>query len=291
MHVIDMHTHIFPPELIAAREHLRERDRWFGLLYANPRARLASAEDLLASMESAGVAASVAFGFAFLDQGLCRLCNDYVLDAAQRHPGRILPLAVANPLAGARALADVREALDAGAIGIGELMPDGQGFHLEETCLLDPLMELARAAGALVMLHVNEQVGHGYAGKGCQGPQEAYALAQRYPENVLVLAHWGGGLPFYELMPEGRVALHNVYYDTAASLYLYDAAVFRHVHAWAPNKVLLGSDYPLIRQKRFVEHVYSAGLDAEGLQRVLGGNALALLGGLSAVRRLPQEEG
>ncbi|MHB0857485.1 MAG: amidohydrolase family protein [Anaerolineae bacterium] len=290
MHVIDFHTHIFPPELIAERDHYRERDRWFGLLYANPRARMATVEDLLHSMERAGVATSVAFGFAFQDQGLCRLCNDYVLDAARRFPGRVLPMAVTNPCTGPRALADVAEALSGGAIGIGELMPDGQGFRLDEVCRLDALMDLAQSAGALVMLHVNEQVGHDYAGKGCQGPHDAYALAQRHPHNVLVLAHWGGGLPFYEMMPEARAVLRNVYYDTAASPFLYDDAVFRHVIAWAPTKVLLGSDYPLIRQTHFLAHVQAAGLHPEGLEMVLGGNAAALLDRLVSARSTLGEE-
>ena len=42
----------------------------------------------------------------------------------------------------------------------------------------------------------------------------------------LVLAHWGGGLPFYALMPEVAESLSDVYFDTAASPFLYDAKVF-----------------------------------------------------------------
>ena len=39
-------------------------------------------------------------------------------------------------------------------------------------------------------------------------------------------AHWGGGLPFYALMPEVEDSLSNVYFDSAASPFLYDASVF-----------------------------------------------------------------
>ena len=36
------------------------------------------------------------------------------------------------------------------------------------------------------------------------------------------MAHWGGGLPFYGLMKkEGPEVLRRVYFDTAASPYLY----------------------------------------------------------------------
>jgi hypothetical protein len=272
-----MHTHILPPDVIAGREEYRQRDRWFGLLYGNPRARLANAEDLIASMDEAGVDASVAFGFAFADPGLCHDCNAYVLDAAHRYPRRVLPFAVLNPCAVGAALEEARHGLEMGALGIGELLPDGQGFGLGDFALLDPLMDLARQFRALVMVHVNELVGHAYPGKGTQGPYQAYQLARRYPQNVLVLCHWGGGLPFYELMPEVRAALANLYYDTAASLYLYEDAIFRHVMAWAPGKVLLGTDYPLITQKRFLKRLSNAGLDEGSLARALGGNALTIL--------------
>ena len=271
MHVIDCHTHIMPPELIAARERLCRDERWFGLLYADPCARLAGADDLLLAMDAGGVTAAVAFGFAFRDAGLCRACNDYVLEAAREAPHRIIPFAVVNPTDPRAACDEARRCLEAGAAGLGELMPDGQGF-------VDDLLALARAHVASVMLHVNERLGHDYAGKGTQGPEEAYRLALRHPENTLIYSHWGGGLPFYELMPEVRVALRHVYYDTAASPYLYDDAVYRHVMAWAPTKVLFGSDYPLVAPGRHLRRVRGAGLDDDCLQALLADNARALFG-------------
>lgn len=278
MKIVDAHTHILPPEMIAAREVLAARDRWFGLLYSQPQARLATAEELIAAMDAAGVAAAIAFGFAFADMGLCRECNAYVLDAARRYPGRLIPFLVVNPVRTAEALREAREGLEAGGAGLGELMPDGQGFALTDFALLDPLLDLARQHRAPLMLHVNEPVGHEYAGKGGQGPEQAYRLALHAPQNTLIFPHWGGGLPFYELMPEVRAALRRVYYDTAASPYLYDDAILRHVLAWAPDKVLWGTDYPLLGMGRFLRRVRSMGLEEDALARLLGGNALAALG-------------
>ena len=275
--IIDFHTHIFPPEIIKQRQHYLKLDRWFGLLYDNPRARMASATDLIASMEKAGIDKSVAFGFAFADPGLCRLCNEYVLEAAHQHPNRLIPFVLMNPRNVGSAENEARRCLEVGARGIGELMPDGQGFELTDFPLLDFVMHMARQFRVPVMVHVNELVGHTYPGKGEQGPYRAYQLAIHYPDNVIILAHWGGGLPFYELMPEARTALGNIYYDTAASLYLYEDAIFRHVAAWAPNKILWGTDYPLIAQKRFLKRVKRAGLDADTLAKVLGGNATLVL--------------
>ncbi len=286
MHVIDCHTHIMPPEIIAARDRLSRDERWFGGLYADPCARLARAEDLLVAMDAGGVAAAVTFGFAFRDAGLCRACNDYVLEAARDAPGRLIPFAVVNPTDPRSACNEALRCLEAGAAGLGELMPDGQGFTLAEP-ILDDLLTVAREHGAPVMIHVNERLGHDYAGKGTQGPEEAYRLALRHPESVLIYPHWGGGLPFYELMPEVRAALRNVYYDTAASPYLYDDAVYRLAMEWAPSKVLFGSDYPLIAPGRHLRRLRRVGLVDSCLEALLTGNARALFGAVADLRVAP----
>ena len=278
MKVIDFHTHVFPPNIIEARESYLDRDRWFGWLYADSRARMASVEELLASMDAAHVDMAVVFGFAFADLALCIACKDYVLDQARRHSDRLIPFALLNPSAGRPALLEARRCLELGAMGIGELMPDGQGFDLTDFSLLNPLMDLAREDGVPLMIHVNELVGHVYPGKGTQGPEHAYGLATHYPDNVLVLSHWGGGLPFYELMPEARTVLSKVYYDTAASLYLYRQTIFSRVMSWAPAKVLWGTDYPLVSHRRSLAHVESAGLEEDDLSRLLAGNASVALG-------------
>jgi len=278
MTIIDVHTHIFPPEVVAARETYMAADQWFAALYANPEARMATAQDLMDSMERAGVDRSVAFGFAFRDQGLCDHCNEYVLRVALDHPDRLIPFVVVNPCAGRKAVRALERALAGGARGVGELMPDGQGFALADAEDLAPILGLAREAGVPVMVHVNELVGHHYPGKGGQGPVDAYRLACRFPDNTFILGHWGGGLPFYELMPEVRDALANVYYDSAASLYLYCDAIFAHVTSVAPDKALFGSDYPLISQSRFLRRVRGAELPHNALERFLGANAADLLG-------------
>lgn len=284
MQAIDVHTHIFPPDIIRERERYLLRDRWFGTLYAGPRARMATAEELIAAMDLAGVTQSITFGFAFRDGGLCRACNDYALQAQRDHADRLAMLAVVNPCEGAPALHEAERCLQAGAAGVGELMPDGQEFALTDEGVLGELLELLRRQTAPLMLHVNEPVGHDYAGKGCHGPAEALNLALRHPENVLVLAHWGGGLPFYELMPEVRLGLRNVYYDTSASPLLYDDAIYRHVMAWAPDKVLWGSDYPLIQPQRFLRRLERAGLEPELRERLLWRNAWQVFGRLRAGR-------
>lgn len=274
--IVDCHTHIFPPEIIAHRERYLAQDRWFGLLYEDPKAHLATAEDLVAEMDASGVDVSVAFCFAWSDMGLCRETNDYVLDACRRHPGRLIGLAVVQPRAGREAVREAVRCVEQGMAGVGELMPDGQGFALDDASVMGALAAALVEAGVPLMVHTSEPVGHHYRGKGTVALDAVYRFVCAHPQLTVILSHWGGGLPFYELMPEVRRAFARVHYDTAASPYLYDDRIFPLVAGALPEKVLFGTDFPLLRQAPFIERVQASGLPAAVEAGVLGGNARRL---------------
>ena len=277
--IVDFHTHIFPPEIIAARDRFAARDPWFAELYGNPRARMADGADLLASMDADGVDCSVTFPFGWSDPGLIEDCNSYVIEMMQRHPGRVVGLAAAQPLAGARAVAEVERCAHAGMPGIGELMPHGQGYRLSDSKLFEPLAEVARAHNLFVLTHTSEPIGHHYAGKGDVTPAELQAFIAAFPDLRIVASHWGGGYPFYELMPEVHRAAANVWYDSAASLYLYRPEIFAIVARIAgPEKLLWASDFPLLGQRRMLDYARASGLSDADLALALGGNAATLLG-------------
>ena len=93
------------------------------------------------------------------------------------------------------------------------------------------------------------------------------------------MAHFGGGLPFYALMPEVKESLRNVYFDSAASPYLYTRDVFTVAASLvSAERILLGSDYGLMRPRRLLKQARESGLDEGELAAVLGGNAARLLG-------------
>ena len=62
--IVDVHTHIFPPEIADERDAYLASDATFAELYASPKARLATAAELLESMDAAGIDVSAALGFA-----------------------------------------------------------------------------------------------------------------------------------------------------------------------------------------------------------------------------------
>ena len=279
--IIDAHTHILPVEFSRDRSLVLAADATFAVLFGHGRAKTATAEELIASMDAEGVATSVAAGYGWTDPGIARQANDYALDAARRHPGKIIPFCSVNPLWGEAAAREVRRCAETGARGIGELHPDTQGFSMADRDalgLLAPAMDAARVFRLPVLIHCSEPVGHVYPGKGSFTPDRALALAQAFPENIFIFAHFGGGLPFYAQMPEVSDALRNVYFDSAAQPLLYRPHVYASAAAGAGNeKVLFGSDYPRLSQGRAIRAVRAAGLGPAVEAAVLGGNAARLL--------------
>ena len=280
--IIDSHTHILPDEFRRERARILKVDATFAALFSAASAKTADAEALIASMDRAGVDVSVAAGYGWTDEGVARLANDYALDAARRHPGRIFPFCSANPLKGDSAAREVRRCAEAGVKGIGELHPDTQGFSSSDPAILGrlaPLMDAARAFHLPVLVHASEPLGHAYPGKGTFTPDKALALAQAYPANVLIFAHFGGGLPFHALMPEVARSLGNVYFDSAAQPFLYTPSAYAAtVAAAGGGRVLFASDFPLTSQQRALKAARAGGLDGPDEVRVFGANAARLLG-------------
>jgi predicted TIM-barrel fold metal-dependent hydrolase len=276
--LIDFHTHIFPPDICQHRELYCVRDPWFNALYGNSREHLASADDLISEMDASGVDAAVTFSFGWTDPGLIEETNSYVIDAMQRYAGRIYGMAVLQPVSGARAARELERCAQAGMIGLGELMPHGQGYRLSDIPLLTPLMEIVRHYNLLVLSHCSEPVGHSYPGKGDVSLQDVVTFLTAFPDVRFIAAHWGGGLPFYCLMPEIQRITANVWYDTAASIYLYRSAIFPiAIKLVGVERILFGSDYGLLRQRRVIDHIRRSGVNDEAAAMILGKNAQDLL--------------
>jgi len=276
--IIDFHTHIFPPWLRERRDEYIKRDPCFSLLYSQPKAKIATAEELIASMDEADIDWSVVLNIGWVNHELCVKTNDYILESVSRYPTRLIGFCALQPGAGDAAIAELERCAKAGAKGIGELRSDVQGFDLADKKTMKPLVDAALKHDLIFLTHSSEPVGHEYSGKGSITPDILYSFITAFPNLKLVCAHWGGGLPFYALMPEVAEALANVFFDTAATVFLYKPEIFEQMsHIIGSDKILFGSDYPLMHQNRVLAQIKSAQLPEEDKARILGANAQKLL--------------
>jgi predicted TIM-barrel fold metal-dependent hydrolase len=276
--VIDFHTHIFPRRFREKRNALFSQEPAFEALYRSATSRIAGSEELLQTMEEQGVQRSVVFGFPWEKKEHFRRHNDYIVDSVLKHPDKLIGFCCFSPLS-PHGPEEARRCLDAGLAGVGELAVYQSGFSKEIIANLREVMEICAERSVPVLLHTNEPVGHVYPGKTPVRLSEIYDLVKHYPSNKIVLAHWGGGLLFYSLMKkEVREVLKNVWFDTAASPYLYVPDMYRVAgELLGFEKVLFGSDYPLLNPDKYFREMKEAGLTPKALGMVKGKNAERLL--------------
>ena len=105
-------------------------------------------------------------------------------------------------------------------------------------------------------------------------------MSERFRDNRIILAHWGGGLLFFNAMKKDvKEALKNVWYDSAASPYLYDPSIWKIAADTAGiDKILFGTDYPLLSAKRYLAELKQSGFSEDELEKVLCRNAERVLG-------------
>lgn len=286
---IDMHVHMFPPDVIKNQEKYCRLDSYFGLLCnpANTLQRYATAEEAIALADEASIKKLVMQGWYWLDHELCKYHNDYMMEILAKYPGRFEAFASLNPKAGSKAIWEVERCYKNGFIGIGEMGPGGQDYELCDPDLKE-IMNIAEKLNLLINMHVGEPVGRIYPGRDFTPLMSFYQLVNEFPNLKFIFAHWGGGLPFYELKPEVKTAFKNVYYESAASPLLYESKIFGEVaRLVGAEKILLGSDFPLILYPRkqkdadftiFLEDIKANGnLTEEDTRLIMRENALGLI--------------
>ena len=277
--IVDAHCHILPPSFVERRRELAARDATFAAILANPSARIADASALLHAMKRDGVDHAVVMGMGWTDYQVAVEANDYIIEAVAAHPSQITGFASVNPAWGQAAVVEAERCAAAGLRGIGELHPDTQGLDITDLTAMAPLMDLARSLNLPLLLHCSEPVGHQYPGKGRTTPDKVWRLIENFPDNAIICAHWGGGLPFYALMPEVGAALSNVYFDSAASPFLYQPEIYGVVaDVVGADHILFASDYPLMPHSRPLSELASQPLPDCQRRLILGENAARLFG-------------
>lgn len=297
MKIIDCHTHFFPMEAYADPyqwavqcgelhfAELMKHDAEQPSLQDWP-----TMERFVADMDDAQVNQVILLGWYWQKEQTCRLHNAWMGECMKKHPERFMAFASVQPN-DAGVLDDLKRCYDLGFRGVGEVLPQVQGFQMRDKQWLK-IVEWCIECGWPINMHVTDPVGPQYRGRVETPLADYFWLAQQYPELKLILAHWGGLLGVNELNGYSKKVLSNVYYDCAASALLYEMNVFeRMAGIVGDDKILFGSDYPLklypkkptadfstfiqsIRVRGGLNHEQLDALFSKNIQRILGSKAL-----------------
>ena len=249
------------------------QDRTLYSLFQNG-GKLGTADSLLDSMDQNNVDFSIVMGMGWADHSFNSYVNDYLMESQLSSGGRLVPVTGITPQHGDIGIYEAERCISTGSHGFGELHVSEQGMSGKSFDFLEPYMIMLTPENFPLVVHSSEPVGHQYPGKGRTSPQELEKLIQRFPRSIIVLAHWGGGILFYELMREISDLMSNVFYDTAATPLLYKSEIFStSLNAVGARKILFGSDYPLIDLKNILKILNRQLLSREDKSSIYGKKA------------------
>ena len=217
-----------------------------------------SADDLLRSMDSAGIDRSVVFSV------VENIDNTAVLEAARRHPDRLIPFIVINPwLDGVEE--QLRAGLDAGFCGL-KLHPVRHGYPLDRRELTDPLLEVTSSSRVPVIAFGGQDY--------FSTPERFERLARRFPETDLIMAHMGF-VNERDAAQRAAGSCPNLYVETSGVTTL--RYITGAVDKAGASKVIFGSNVPVADHAEALMTVRAAVPAGLGQSDVLGGNLLRLL--------------
>jgi predicted TIM-barrel fold metal-dependent hydrolase len=208
--------------------------------------------------------------------------NDELLEAAERNADVFIPFVMVDPWREHAGADEAKRLIDAGARGF-KFHPPSQGFYANDQRMYE-LYEVIAAARLPALFHTGQTaVGQGAPGGG-GGIRLKYGnpiylddVAVDFPEMPIIMAH-----PSFPWQDEAlAVALHKaqVYIDLSGwSPKYFPPQLVHYSNTLLKNKVLFGSDHPMITTDRWLADFQTAGFREEVQPLILKENAARLLG-------------
>jgi predicted TIM-barrel fold metal-dependent hydrolase len=208
--------------------------------------------------------------------------NDDVLAFAAANADVALPFVSLDPNRGGAAVREARRLVATGRVRGLKLHPPTQQFFPNDR-LAYPLYEVFAEARLPVLFHTGQSgIGAGMRGGGglrlkYGHPMPIDDVAVDFPDLPIVMAH-----PSFPWQDEAiAVCLHKpqVYIDLSGwSPKYFSPTLVQYANTLLRNKVLFGSDYPLLTPDRWLADLDQAGIRDEVRPLILKENAARLLG-------------
>jgi predicted TIM-barrel fold metal-dependent hydrolase len=214
--------------------------------------------------------------------GRRRIPNEEIAEAAQKNPDVMIAFGSVDPHKGKMGAREVRRLIEEHGVRGFKFHPTVQGYHPYDK-MAWPLYEVIAEHKLPAIFHT----GHSGIGSGmrCGGglrleysnPMHLDDVAIDFPDMQLIMAH-----PSFPWQDEAlSVATHkpNVWIDLSGwSPKYFPKQLVQHANTLLKDRILFGSDYPLITPDRWMKDFLEAGFKPEVMPGILKDNAVRLLG-------------
>jgi hypothetical protein len=214
--------------------------------------------------------------------GMPPVPNEEVAEVAAANPDVLIPFASIDPAKGRRGVLEARRLIETCGVRGFKFHPNLQAFFPNDRSVY-PLYEEIAAAGLPALFHTGHSgIGSGLPGGGgirlkYSNPMCVDDVAADFPTLTIVLAH-----PSFPWQDEAiSVALHKqqVYIDLSGwSPKYFPPQLVRYANTLLRDRVLFGSDYPLITPDRWLDDFAQLEIKPEVRPLILKQNAARLLG-------------
>jgi len=210
-----------------------------------------------------------------------KITNEEIAELAHKNSDVAIPFASINPHRGAEGVREARRLIEDFGVKGFKFHPSVQDFMPNDR-LAYPLYEAIAEAGLPALFHTGQTgVGAGTPGGGgirlkYSNPMLLDDVAADFPDMPIVLAH-----PSFPWQEEAlSVATHKpqVYIDLSGwSPKYFPPILVQYANTLLKDKILFGSDYPVIDPERWVAEFDKLAIKPEVRPLIMKGNAAKLL--------------
>lgn len=282
LRAIDFHTHAEEPCGCHADDGYDDLQSAMARYFRAPWAHPPTIDQTAAHYRAQNIAAVIFPVDAERETGYRRYANEEVAEACARHSDILIPFASIDPARGRMGAREARRLIADHGIRGFKFHPTMQGFYPNDRTAY-PLYEAIAEAGLPALFHTG-QTGVGAGMRGGNGMRLKYSnpmhlddVAVDFPDMPIVLAH-----PSFPWQDEAlAVATHkpNVWIDLSGWRPKYFPPILvRYADTLLRDRVLFGSDWPMIAPEGWLEEFEDLPIKPENLPGILKGNAARLLG-------------
>ena len=198
--------------------------------------------------------------------------NDRVTQVVDKYPDRFIGVGFVTPRYPAEAISELERCFDVLGVKFLKIYPDYFTEPVDDDAYR-PIFEWGNDRGIVIMSHTSHTANWDIQAM----PKRFIGLARRFPKIRWVLAHSGNSMRGQIEAVEAATECPNIYLETCTSFGEHGTIEFL-VEGAGEDRVLFGSDMPLMDARLQVGRIVTADLSDEVKCKVLGLNTIKLLG-------------